>query len=551
LNLNFIILKECCLSASENDFNFDEIWKDALNGEITEFCPDFVGVTCMFTQTHKSAVKVCQNIKRSGARIPVAVGGVHITNCFMDPKANSFLLNDFCGVDFFFLYESELAFKNFIQFVNRSAGAEGLRQVYFNFRSKFYFSERFLPNGEDLDIIPALDLMNTAELTEYGVIGSFFWLKSKGTKITTLLSNRGCRGRCTYCSVRNFNGVGVRQRSIASVIEELLLLRNKFGISHVMWLDDDFFFNHSRAMALFQEMIDKDTGITWDCTNGVVASSCTEEMVSLAAKSGCIGLNIGVESGNPEVLKLIQKPGTKETFLKAAEVLKGYETINARVFLMIGFPNETLRMIRDTFSLALKMDLDWYNITICQPLPNTPLFDDFCDDNGLLKIVTEDIRYNAGPYGKRLKEPRSQQMLMDDLGSPVGQHLDKVPGKPELNAIWFDMNFHLNFMRLFKEKRALKLNQQLKYLQNITDLVAPEDPFPMYFCAYLQKKVLHEIDGRLISRLEACLAEFPGLREKFQMYKLSVGHLKTGKFPFETGFSGEKIRGSYLYEHCC
>ena len=54
------------------------------------------------------------------------------------------------------------------------------------------------------------------------------------------------------------------------------------------------------------------------------------------SNSGCIALNIGMESGNREILKQIKKPGTVETFLKAAEVLRDFPEIHSRVFLMIG-----------------------------------------------------------------------------------------------------------------------------------------------------------------------------------------------------------------------
>ena len=82
--------------------------------------------------------------------------------------------------------------------------------------------------------------MFSGDLTRVGKIGGFFSLLSKEKKISTILSNRGCRAQCTFCSVRNFNGVGVRRRTIDSVIEELKILKFEHGIDHIMWLDDDF-----------------------------------------------------------------------------------------------------------------------------------------------------------------------------------------------------------------------------------------------------------------------------------------------------------------------
>ncbi|MBA3064931.1 B12-binding domain-containing radical SAM protein [bacterium] len=533
-NLNNEILKECSFSNSESDFNFDDVWKTKLSEEITDFQPDIVGISCMFTQTHSSAVNVCNEIRRLNPVLPIAIGGVHITNCFVEDKMSDILLKDFKKADIFFLYEAELAFKQFIKMVNRVASLNKLYQVFFNSSSdRLYFPEKKIPTEDELNIIPAHDLMTPTELMNYGVIGSFFCMKEKGTKITTILSNRGCRGQCTYCSVRNFNGIGVRHRSVESVIEELDMLRNKYDIRHVMWLDDDFLHDHKRTLHLFTEMIKRNLGITWDCTNGVIAASCTDEIIAAAAESGCIGLTIGVESGNSQVLKKIRKPGNINIFIKAAEILKKYEQINTRAFLMIGLPDETYRMIYDTVRLALKMDLDWYNITIFEPLPNTPIFESVLQKDELNPTEFKNIKYNSGSYGK-FQEKLNGNQFYSALADPfININLDAVPPKSQLNNIWFYMNYHLNFKRLYKVNNPIKLEQQLKYVQNITDLVAPEDPFPMYFCGYLQKKLRGKIDEQLIKRLEEVLQFSEYWRKRFEFFGLSADKLKSLNFSEE------------------
>ncbi|MBI4242529.1 MAG: cobalamin B12-binding domain-containing protein, partial [Planctomycetes bacterium] len=95
INLNNEVLKACKLSISEGNFDFDDVWKTSLSRSLKDFQPDIAGVTCMFTQTHRSAVEVCDEIKKFNPALPVAVGGVHITNCFADNKASDLLLNDF------------------------------------------------------------------------------------------------------------------------------------------------------------------------------------------------------------------------------------------------------------------------------------------------------------------------------------------------------------------------------------------------------------------------------------------------------------------------
>ena len=536
LNLNNVMLKACNNSQDEENFDFNGIWKEALAVALESRRPNLVGITCMFTQTHQSTVNVCNEVKRIIPQVPVSIGGVHITNSFVNDKTSASLVRDLAKADLFFVYEAELALKEFTQIVNKELPVTNLSQVFFNSAERqLFFPNRVTPLDDDLNVIPAHDLMDASELSQYGRIGSFSMLKEEGTRVTTVLSNRGCRARCTFCSVRNFNGASVRTRSVQSVVDEILLLRNDYGIDHIMWLDDDFLYDHKRVLTLFNEMVRQDVGITWDCTNGVIAASCTDEIVAAAAASGCIGFNIGMESGNQHILRKIKKPGTVKTFLKAAEVLQKYEQINARVFLMIGFPGETYRMILDTINVALRMNLDWYNVTILQPLPNTPIFDAMVEEGYLSTADFQEIRYSAGPYGKHGKSAeKSRDLLSADFKDAFSNlDLDSVPPKEQLDEIWAYMNFHLNFKRLFSESRPAKLHQLLKYVENITDLISPENAFALYFYGYLQKKCKGVVDQAAARNLEERLQASPYWQERFDDFGLSAAHLQVGEFPLE------------------
>lgn len=541
VNLNHEILKACAHSENEESFDFDSAWQTVLERRLNAFKPDIVGVTCMFSQTNESARLLCGHIRRVAPELPIALGGVHITNSFVNDASSQKLLENFSSVNFLFLYEAELAFKQFIRVVNKTAEDRYLQQLYVMGQSdSIYFSGRHTVTGSDLDTIPAHDLMDTDELSLFGKVGSFYCLKPEDAKFTTVLSNRGCRAKCTFCSVRNFNGIGVRTRSVESIVDELKLLKEDYSIDHIMWLDDDLFRNEKRATALFNAIADSKVGITWDCTNGVIAASCTESLIASAARSGCLGLTIGMESGNDEMLREIRKPGSVDVFLKAAKVLRQHEEINARVFLMIGFPNETYRQILDTFHVAREMDLDWYNITTLQPLPNTPIFDSMIAQGLISSVSFDEIRYNSGSYGKQ----REKAEINKDLLSGEFKHafsnidLDEVPLREELDDVWAYMNYHLNFKRLFSEKRPKKLIQQLAYVQNITDVVAPESAFAMYFCGYLQFRVHGEIEPTIITRLRERIESSDYWRSRFHDFELSVDHLESLDFPHAANADG-------------
>ena len=442
--------------------------------------------------------------------------------------------------DFFFLYEAEYAFRNFLRVVEKAASPATLTQLVVpnvaaaDGKATFHFTAWERPVDDELNIIPAYDLMDLAEASVVGRVGAFYSLKDKGSRFATILLNRGCRFQCTFCSVRHFNGVGVRNRSVASVIEELKILKS-YGISHVTWLDDDFFYNPARALELFNEMIRADLGMTWDCSNGVVAASCSEELLSAAAASGCIGIYLGVESGNPDILRYVRKPGTVDKFLKAAALLRQQERIHGRAFLIIGFPGETYRMMLDTYKLCLEMDIDWCHINIFQALPNTPLFEVVVERAAAGNKEEFDnltnIRFNSGAYGKRSQDKQSSVFAMDfEQAFASAADLDSVPNRAELERVWAYMNFHINFDRLFRENRPVKLAQQHRYIRNIIDVVDPDNMFAWWFTGYLSYRLNGTIEPGIISHIEKGLEADPLWRDRFGLFGLSVDELRSGDF---------------------
>tara|TARA_Y100000031_G_C7956644_1_gene264018 strand:- start:22 stop:573 length:552 start_codon:yes stop_codon:yes gene_type:complete len=181
-------------------------------------------------------------------------------------------------------------------------------------------------------------------------------------------------------------------------------------------------------------------------------------------------------------------------------------------------------MLQDTFNVAMEIDLDWYNITILQKLPNTPIFETNAQSGQIDDVDTREIRYNSGPYGKKREMMRNRNFA--SFSNPFENvNMEEIIPSTQLEDIWMYMNFHLNFERLLKIQNSIKLEQQLKYLTYITETVAPDDPLPMYFCGYLQKRVLGVIDPKLLSRLEVTVDSSEYWRNCFKHFNLSISQL--------------------------
>ena len=497
VNLNHVVLKASHAAEDAETFPFDAVWQGELDAAIEAFQPDLIGVTCMFTMTHESLRQVSTWASRSG--VPVAIGGVHVTN---DVER---VLDSIPAAQFAFLREGDQAVQQFVRVARDEAEIETLGQVILADAAtglRHRFTDECRPSEATIDVVPAFELTEVGELARYGIIGSFHYFKAPGARFATSLAGRGCRARCTFCSVRTFNGKGVRLRSVGSVLDELQRLEEQYGVEHVMWLDDDLLKDHTRAVALFNGMVQRGLRLTWDASNGVIAASCTDEVIAAAEASGCIALIIGMESGNPDVLRRIAKPGTVDVFLAASEVLRRHERINSNVYLMLGFPGETVGMIRDTIDVSLRMNLDWYRIKPLQPLPSTPIYQTMIEQGLIDDTDPQAVRYITGAYGKHVGMERDS----GDAGADFRRRIeslpdDHVPSRALIDDLWFYMNYRLNYERVLGETRPIKLDQAHAVLRSICDLIAPDNAFALYTLAHVQRQLHGAADRDVVERL--------------------------------------------------
>jgi radical SAM superfamily enzyme YgiQ (UPF0313 family) len=87
---------------------------------------------------------------------------------------------------------------------------------------------------------------------------------------------------------------------------------------------------------------------------------------------------LGVETGNAELLKKIEKGATREQMAEAAKRVKeaGIE-LSATVILGVGGIGSSIEHAMDTASLLTEMDPDYVGALTLMLVPQTPLYDDY------------------------------------------------------------------------------------------------------------------------------------------------------------------------------
>lgn len=466
------------------NFKIEDFMVPILKLHLKKFKPDMVGISCMFTMTHKRMIKIAQVTKSVLPETRIFVGGVHPTS------SAKLILEEEKSIDFVNLFEGDVSLPSFINFVNNDFKDESiLRQVGVMSNNQYYeIQNRSFPAGDTINLRPNYGKLAINEFSDLGEIGAYrFWWK-KNTIASTIISNRGCRARCSFCSVRNFNGKGVRGRTYESVVDELQYLKEFYGVNHVMWLDDDLLFDRERTINLFNEIVRRNLNITWDASNGIIASALKDEVLHAAAESGCIGMHFGIESGNDEILKSVHKPSGKKHYLALEDKLKKYPQIFTKGFLMVGFPNETLEQIKETIDLAIKINLDWYTIQVVHPLPKTEMHQQMVEMGLITEDKIEDKKLNYGNRSgirKKIETSDVQGSFID----PFDGDLHIVPKKEDMEDIWFTADFKINYERIVHISNIDKLKKLKCFINFIEKKITIQNPLVSFYGDLIDKKL--------------------------------------------------------------
>lgn len=216
--------------------------------------------------------------------------------------------------------------------------------------------------------------------------------KIKQTPYTTAVTSRSCPYKCIYCvpssltfareiENRRFNGKKpfVSFRSIENIEAEMKLLYEQ-GYKAVGFMDDNFIWTETRTLQICDIM--KKYGFKWGCQARVDA--ITEPVAKALGSSGCMYVDLGVESFNDEILAFIRKGINRRQIYDAIALLKRYH-VPVKLNILIGTsPLETKETLRDTLRRAKALKVDQIMFNIVSPFPGTEFYT-MAKENGWIK----------------------------------------------------------------------------------------------------------------------------------------------------------------------
>lgn len=358
---------------------------------ISQFKPQVVGITCLFSRQVNEVIKLAEKIKKLNPQIITVVGGSHPTFLAKHTLESAAL------IDFIILGEGEESFSKLLKTLDQGKDYTQIDGLAFRKDNKIIINpkQNFIADLDSLPF-PAYDLLPMKFYEKKAVPFSFTYKSRKNAPVVT---SRGCPAQCVFCASRNYWGNQYRARSAENVLNEIEMLVKKYGIKEIQFTDDNLTFDKQRAKAIFQGLIDRKLNIHWNTPNGIAIWTLDEPMLELMRQSGCYELTIAFESGDQDVLKnIIRKPldlNKGKQLVKKMKQLK----IQTMAFFISGFPGETKQQMLKSFEFAKEMDLDGAFFFIANPTPGSDLFE-LCKGKGYIEkdFLADDVDYDCSYF---------------------------------------------------------------------------------------------------------------------------------------------------------
>lgn len=351
---------------------------EQIKEKIQENRPDIVGITCLFSTQFENALKTCSIVKEINPQIKTLVGGHH-------PSAmpNQVLENG--DIDFVLRYEAEPVILKLIDAIEKDKNYREVPNLGFKDNGGIILN-KLTANMEDLDNIPfpAWDLF---PLELYFEINRAHGGTLKKPPFFPVLTSRGCPFDCVFCGSHVVAGKRYRARSVDNIIDELRLLKNKFGAREVFFEDDNLTLDKERANNLFKKMLQQKLNLSWSPPNGLFVQSIDEHSLQLMKKCGCHSVSFAVESADPTTQKEIihKKVDLNKVDYLLSEARK--VGLSTSVFFIVGFPGESYEQIQRTLRYARLVKCDSVNIFFATPLPGSEMLKK-CEELNLIEDST-------------------------------------------------------------------------------------------------------------------------------------------------------------------
>jgi anaerobic magnesium-protoporphyrin IX monomethyl ester cyclase len=334
--------------------------------------PDLVGITCM-TVEYPRAVDIARRIKHDRADVPIVVGGAHVN------AVGRQALEEGEGFDYACVGEGEHLACELADALERRVDPAAIPGLVSRQGNEIVTAPpRPPPDDYDLLPFPAWDLFRAVDTLP-------------------LITHRGCPFQCVFCS--HNSGFKPRYRTPANVLEEVEEILERYRPTRIRIEDETFGLHMGRTKAILEGIISRGFHGQVRFSAQTRVDRADEDFMRLLKTANFETLELGVETGNPDMLRKIKKGITLEQVERAVALAKA-NGLRVWCKFILGHPDETRATIRDTIDFIAKINPHQLSVSIMTPFPGTPIHEMALRGEGGYRLLSggwEDFdKYSSG-----------------------------------------------------------------------------------------------------------------------------------------------------------
>ncbi len=168
----------------------------------------------------------------------------------------------------------------------------------------------------------------------------------------SIQTSRGCPLHCSYCTYPIIEGSSLRlmdPKRVGDEFEQSAAL----GAQHVFIVDSVFNMPAVHAKSICRELITRDNPMPWTCY--VNPLSFDDELAELMVQAGCVGMEVGSDSGCDDVLRSLRKGFTTAHIRRLHARAQDVGIADCHTFIL-GTEGETIEHARQTLDFIVDLD---------------------------------------------------------------------------------------------------------------------------------------------------------------------------------------------------
>lgn len=238
--------------------------------------------------------------------------------------------------------------------IDREDALKNIPNLVLNQNGNFFITKRQFTNGNYKNL----------PIPDYSFLDFPLYIDT-----ATMITSRGCDGKCKYCSTPYFFHQ-FQSKNVKDIVDEIEVLITEYHKTKIIFLDDNMTISKERMINICEEIKRRNLKALFGCLSSI--AHYDKKLFELMYEVGFRWVHFGIESGSERILKAMGKP-MDISYVK--QVIKEVKKIGYRVrtSFILDYPGSALEDFNQTKNLILELEPQEIRFHYLAYRPGTPV----------------------------------------------------------------------------------------------------------------------------------------------------------------------------------